>query len=257
MHAQLTKDQIAFFHSNGYLIVPDFLTPEQLAMYKAESEVLANHCYERGDLVANWGCVVEPLGCGFVSDREITYETKTDCAQYINLRSQISPRELTQCTLNRFGSCAGQLMDSEDNVYLLNEQYIVKPPRTKAEFAWHQDVLYFSPKERTHVIVSVWTPLDDVCTDNGTVIVDPFPDPTNPGHYPCTDSPYENSKATFTANMTAGSALFMDGRLRHCSTANRSGKFRSVYMPQFSLGHMTKHGEEDTCTAFAVPIIAK
>ncbi|KAJ2780010.1 hypothetical protein GGI15_003684 [Coemansia interrupta] len=165
--------------------------------------------------------------------------------------------EVADCTLCKFGRCARQLLgeDKADETYLLNDQYIVKPPREdRAEFAWHQDILYFSEAERRHAVVSVWTPLDDVDETNGTVLVDPFPDPSRPGMYKHGLSDGTSTRV-FPAVMAAGSALFMDGRLRHCSMGNKSTRFRTVYMPQFSLGRMQiERGADTAFTALAVPI---
>ncbi|KAJ2760562.1 hypothetical protein H4S06_001660 [Coemansia sp. BCRC 34490] len=282
---RLTDEQLAFFRARGYLVVPGFLTAHELALYRAESETLANHCYEQGDLVADWGCVVEPLGCGYFADPEITAAVRTDRTRYAELRARLSPRTLVRCTLDGFGHCAQQLLRhrpqrpapplpctasplaAADTVYLLNEQYIVKPPRTPTEFAWHQDVVYLGAEERSRAVVSVWTPLDDVAVGNGTVWVDPFPDPDRPGCYAqdvAADTlPHGRSAGggnAFAVELAAGSALFMDGRLRHCSTGNASGRFRSVYMPQFSLGRVERprpagaKDAESACTAFAIPI---
>ncbi|KAJ2663977.1 hypothetical protein IWW48_000989 [Coemansia sp. RSA 1200] len=280
---RLTDEQLAFFRTRGYLVVPGFLSAHELGLYRTESETLVNRCYEQGDLVADWGCVVEPLGCGYFAESEITADVRTERTQYAELRAQLSPRQLVQCTLDRFGQCAQQLLlcsqrmanprtitehlPDADTAFLLNEQYIVKPPHTRAEFAWHQDTLYFRPEERSHAIVSVWTPLDDVSVGNGTVWVDPFPDPNRPGCYgqsmAADTLPHggpASSGTAFAVELAAGSALFMDGRLRHCSTGNGSGRFRSVYMPQFSLGRVERPcpaGAKDadpTCTAFAIPI---
>ncbi|KAJ1955208.1 hypothetical protein GGI12_005614 [Dipsacomyces acuminosporus] len=222
-------------------------------MYRDEAQLLVNHCYELGDIVDKWGCVVEPLGCGYFDECELTDHVKTDRTAFFDLRSKIGPPELALCTLDKFGICARQLLfgiheraaDAEQ-VYLLNDQYIVKPPYADAKFAYHQDTLYFSTSERQHLIVSAWTPLDAVSEANGTVLVDPFPDPSNPGQYPKL-----KGKDSFWADMPAGSVLFMDGRLRHCSEGNQSALFRTVYMPQFSLGAID-HGSK--CIAMAVPV---
>ncbi|KAJ2515623.1 hypothetical protein H4217_005063 [Coemansia sp. RSA 1939] len=280
---RLTDEQLAFFRTRGYLVVPGFLSAHELSLYRAESETLVNHCYEQGDLVADWGCVVEPLGCGYFSDPEITAGVRTDRTRYTELRAHLSPCHLVRCTLDGFGHCAQQLLlhcsqrtaspptasllSDADTVFLLNEQYIVKPPRTRTEFAWHQDIVYFRSEERSHAVVSVWTPLDDVFVGNGTVWVDPFPDPDRPGCYAqgvaadtLPPGGSAGSGAAFAVELAAGTALFMDGRLRHCSTGNDSGRFRSVYMPQFSLGRVERPrpaGAKDAdsaCTAFAIPI---
>ncbi|KAI8326145.1 hypothetical protein GQ54DRAFT_139746 [Martensiomyces pterosporus] len=253
----LTDDQLLFFGSHGYLIVRDFLTAQELQLYSNESQVLVNHCYEYGDIVDSWGCVVEPLGCAYFDECEVADMARTDRAAFVDLRSKLGPQALALCTLDKFGACAKQLLCSlpegsgQGSVYLLNDQYIVKPPHTKAEFAYHQDTLYFSKQEKQRPIISAWTPLNDVSEANGTVMLDPFPDPANPGHYAAPTSSISGDRRPFWANMTAGGVLFMDGRLRHCSTGNRSASFRTVYMPQFSLGKVVDRGR---CVALAVPV---
>ncbi|KAJ2720107.1 hypothetical protein GGI07_004819 [Coemansia sp. Benny D115] len=251
---QLSLEQISFYRRHGYLIVEDFLAPLETKEYAHEAQLLVNHCYELGDLVSHWGCIVEPLGCDYLEPREIPPQARTARHAYIAVRSQISSAALALCTLDRFGRCARQLLSSGP-AYLLNDQYIVKPPRCESAcFAWHQDTMYFSPAEQCHEVVSVWVPLDDVSEDNGTVLVEPFPDPERPGVYEGRER-----AGVFAAAISAGTALFMDGRLRHCSVANRSPAFRTAYMPQFSLGRIQRlpdssAGGTERHTAFAVPL---
>ncbi|ORX67426.1 hypothetical protein DL89DRAFT_269245 [Linderina pennispora] len=203
----LTREQVQFYAEHGYLIVEGFLTEREIGLYREESELLVNHCYECGDLVDSWGCIVEPLGSGYLDTAQITNTVRSDRSFYEQARSQIHKGDLVTCTLLKYGQCAMQLLNKTDTAYLLNEQYIVKPPRSKTKFEWHQDILYFKPEERKHAIVSAWSPLDNVSEGNGTVCVEPNK---------------RSGKQPFWANMAAGSVLFMDGRLRHCSSGNTS-----------------------------------
>ncbi|KAJ2775876.1 hypothetical protein IWQ57_000033 [Coemansia nantahalensis] len=251
----LSEAQLRAYRERGYVLVAGFLGADEVAAYRDEAERLANHCYERGDIVANWGCVVEPLGCGFL-DSDVPAHARSSRSGYLAVREQISDRRLALCTLDRFGRCARQLLPPPPppagagacGPCLLNEQFIVKPPRSDAAFAWHQDNQFLSPSQRRHAIVSVWTPLDDVCEANGTVLLDPFPDPRQPGVYP---PPGTSTPTPIAACMAAGDALFMDGRLRHCSSGNGSSAFRIAYMPQFSQAPITAG---DGLAALAVPL---
>ncbi|PIA17666.1 hypothetical protein COEREDRAFT_40552, partial [Coemansia reversa NRRL 1564] len=249
---ELTQEQVAHYRAHGYVIVTEFLSVTEIAAYRNEAERLTNHCYEQGDVVVDWGCIIEPFGCGILDADEITNQTKSTRNGYINARAQISSETIAQCTLKKFGHCAKQLLstDGDQHTYLLNEQYIVKPPRSNAEFAWHQDILYFSTEQQTHSILSIWTPLDNVSEANGTVLIDPFPDSSSPAIYPSL-SP-SGTRKPVVATMSAGSALFMDGRVRHCSTGNASSSFRTAYMPQFSLGAITT--PNNSYVALAVPL---
>ncbi|KAJ1856983.1 hypothetical protein GGH12_000722 [Coemansia sp. RSA 1822] len=236
----LTVVQVDAFHTRGYVVVRGFLSESEIASYTEEAETLVNHCYELGDIVSKWGCVVEPFGCGYLDS--IPHLARTTQRSYLATRAQITSAPAL-CTLSKYGMCARQLLEPS-SVVLLNEQYVVKPPRSKAAFDWHQDVLYFKEEQREHRIVSVWTPLCDVREENGTVLVDPFPDSLRPGVYPRGPEP-------IAVEMDAGCALFMDGRLRHCSGANTSREFRTAYMPQFSSGQIS---DDNGLTALAVPV---
>ncbi|KAJ2717227.1 hypothetical protein H4R19_000171 [Coemansia spiralis] len=248
---ELTELQVRAYRELGYVLVRGFLGADEVARYRDEAERLTNHCYERGDLVASWGCIIEPLGCGFL-DGDLPTHARSSRSGYLAVREQISDRRLALCTLDTFGRCARQLLPPAGTdgcgPCLLNEQYIVKPPCSDAAFAWHQDILYFSPSQRQHAIVSVWTPLDAVSEANGTVLVDPFPDPRQPGIYPPSGAPL---RTPIVADMDAGDALFMDGRLRHCSAGNGSSAFRTAYMPQFSQAPITAG---NSLAALAVPL---
>ncbi|KAJ1642241.1 hypothetical protein LPJ64_005895 [Coemansia asiatica] len=255
----LTQDQVSFYCRNGYLIVDKFLTPKEIETYAEEAQMLVNHCYEHGDIVTHWGCVIEPFGCELFDSTEVSEHARTTHKGFVSLRSSLfGSSSAATCTLDKFGRCAEQLLlansRDSDKIYLLNDQYIVKPPHeASAQFAWHQDILYFSKEERQYPVISAWTPLSNVDEHNGTVLVDPFPNSSCPGVY--TDLAHPQNARVFPAVMSAGSVLFMDGRLRHCSMGNSSSHFRTVYMPQFSLGRMVKQEATNArYTALAVPL---
>lgn len=72
-------------------------------------------------------------------------------------------------------------LDSSNCIYLFNEQYIVKPPKTpNSWFAWHQDMqeqmtmMEFSSAQPLPKYVSVWIPLDDISEKNGPLWVLPL-----------------------------------------------------------------------------------
>ena len=63
-------------------------------------------------------------------------------------------------------------LTNSDQIFLFNEQYIVKPSNTKnTSFAWHQDCNYLS---QPHLYISVWIPLDSITSDNGSIFMVPF-----------------------------------------------------------------------------------
>lgn len=59
-----------------------------------------------------------------------------------------------------------------DNVYLFNEQYVVKASDTDSKFSWHQDSGYIGHYHTPYL--SCWCALDDMSEANGTIYVLPY-----------------------------------------------------------------------------------
>lgn len=63
------------------------------------------------------------------------------------------------------------LTDSE-SMFLFNEQYVVKPSKSKnTAFRWHQDAEYL-PEPRLYI--SVWIPIDGIVPENGSIFMVPY-----------------------------------------------------------------------------------
>jgi ectoine hydroxylase-related dioxygenase (phytanoyl-CoA dioxygenase family) len=60
-----------------------------------------------------------------------------------------------------------------DNVYLFNEQYVIKAAERGMPFGWHQDSGFIPYPHPPYV--TCWIPLDDVTESNGTVHLLPYP----------------------------------------------------------------------------------
>jgi ectoine hydroxylase-related dioxygenase (phytanoyl-CoA dioxygenase family) len=59
-----------------------------------------------------------------------------------------------------------------DNVYLFNEQYVIKAAERGMPFGWHQDSGFIPYPHRPYL--TCWIPLDDVSESNGTVHLLPY-----------------------------------------------------------------------------------
>jgi ectoine hydroxylase-related dioxygenase (phytanoyl-CoA dioxygenase family) len=59
-----------------------------------------------------------------------------------------------------------------DNVYLFNEQYVIKAAERGMSFGWHQDSGFIPYPHRPYL--TCWIPLDDVTESNGTVYLLPY-----------------------------------------------------------------------------------
>ncbi|KAG0185412.1 hypothetical protein DFQ28_009382 [Apophysomyces sp. BC1034] len=207
----LTEHLIRQYHKQGYVILTDALAEDQLSDLHEEADILVNHLLsEDCDLVDDLGCIVDP------PDSE---EYKANIEHYRRRRDSILPGHcLSDLTLRSVASLAKQLLGGKD-IYLLNEQYIIKPPHTasKSRFAWHRDSDYLSPSLQKEHTLACWIALDPVSLINGTLTVEDL----------------ENDETT-VIDVPAGSIVFMANHLRHKSTGNRSALFRRAFMPQYS-----------------------
>jgi ectoine hydroxylase-related dioxygenase (phytanoyl-CoA dioxygenase family) len=59
-----------------------------------------------------------------------------------------------------------------DNVYLFNEQYVIKAAERGMPFGWHQDSAFIPYPHPPYL--TCWMPLDDVSESNGTVHLLPY-----------------------------------------------------------------------------------
>ncbi|KAJ1979320.1 hypothetical protein H4R34_002874 [Dimargaris verticillata] len=259
---------IAHFNRYGYAVIERALDESDTQLLRHECDSLVNHCYLEDDVVHDLGCVIEPLTSGIrdtdVKDR-LRLRHSTDL--FRQYRGSIHDPRVTYLLLSKLGRVAQMFLPTTDGPYLLNEQYIVKPPRSgrSTEFAWHQDSQYLPSGLQQEPAVSCWVALNDVAFDNGTVIVDPYPSEVScqPDqepqqsvasyitHHTRAAQSYSLPRQTFAfgrdtqspddipgryriITMPAGSILVMSGLVYHCSSPNDSASFRRCWMPQYS-----------------------
>ena len=53
----LSDEQLAFYHENGYVLVPNLLTPEEAASYRQEVHDLMGRLLAIRSIDATWGSV--------------------------------------------------------------------------------------------------------------------------------------------------------------------------------------------------------
>ncbi|CAO3665816.1 unnamed protein product [Rhizopus microsporus] len=120
--------------------------------------------------------IIEPWTCGYIDTPE-TKEYKVNKQEYVKIRDSIYPSDhatVSGLLFDTYAIWASQLLNSKD-IYLLNEQYIVKPPLSSSysQFVWHRDSDYYHDTSiKNQMTVACWTALDDVNRVNGTVIVE-------------------------------------------------------------------------------------
>jgi hypothetical protein len=170
--------------ADGYAVLRDVVTPEQLAALRAECDSLCAALAAEGECLADEGCVVEVFRR---SRPEPLAAARTERAAYDAARRQAlallcgGAAEQRDAAVERalFQSLPAALQEVVGVVplWLFNEQHVVKPARSACTFAWHRDaqeqLALCTDLDQSTPYVSVWLPLDDCTARNGTLVVLP------------------------------------------------------------------------------------
>ena len=124
-------------------------------------------------------------------------------------------------------------------VYLFQEQFVIKGAEVGMTFAWHQDGGWFTPDCPPYV--SVWLALDDMTEANGTIDVLPQSRMDQRGWLPHRVDPTTNDRIGYTGAdpgepvfVPAGSLAVFSHQTLHRSGANTTKNLRRVYLAQYS-----------------------
>ena len=124
---------------------------------------------------------------------------------------------------------ARRLIGDQD-IALIQDMALLKPPGGGREKPWHQDNAYFNIEPGTP-IVGVWIALDDATPENGCMHVLPGSHREGPVlHFQRRDWQICDSDVQIWRDLVvplpAGGALFFDGLIHHGTPANRTNRRR-------------------------------
>ena len=187
--------------------------------------------------------------CGrLLAERDARMEAKgvtTDGISHYRRRYFISNEWRTSQAISDF--LFGDLMAEVgratlgEDVYLFNEQYVVKAAERGMKFAWHQDSGYVGHYHRPYL--SCWCALDDMTVENGTVYVLPYAragmQPDELFDHRVEDGSndkvgYHGDDPGVAALVAAGSVVAFSSRTFHRSGPNTTDRMRRVYLAQYS-----------------------
>lgn len=230
MAIALTDDQIEAFHRDGYLVVEDAVTPEQLAALKTD--------------LAGWveesRAHDEPFGPETIDGRARFDMGAEHTAEHPALRRVNNPSDISQAYLEVMSDARTVDMIADligPNVKFHHCKINVKLPGSKTEVAYHQDFA-FTPHTNDDVITALLM-LDDVTEENGCLMVVPgthrgpmhtlFENGVFTGKMrPETEAEMKARQIAVTG--PAGSVCLMHTRLAHGSAANASQRPRGLYI---------------------------
>lgn len=231
MKTELLQGQIDKYQKDGFLVIEDFLSPDELEFWRtALDEAVAKR---KGNKLPDRK---EVYGKGDDADKSY-YDNVFD--QLINLWQDND--KMRQIMLDeRLGKMAAQLADV-NGIRIWHDQALIKKPWANPT-SWHLDTPYWSFSDRR--ALSIWVALDDATYENGCLFFIPgsyhtttFENPgigKNMGAIFTTYPEFKKSKSS-PALMKAGSCSFHNGLTIHGAHANMTPGFRRAmtcaYMP--------------------------
>jgi ectoine hydroxylase-related dioxygenase (phytanoyl-CoA dioxygenase family) len=273
----LSSLQISEFHRKGFILLQKIVPNNILEAMRAECDILLGKV-DQNDVVENFGCILEPLGQQLNPDLKTFHPTSQD--EYKSTRSSRLRDEVTQFI------CSKLVVDMVSsiigpNVFLFNEQYIVKPPNSEdgSIFNYHQDGEYL--EDVNIPFVSCWICLDDTTPENGALHMVPYFDTADsksyaylyredyirhhrgaadkyPPKYTLVQKHLKQDPSLHEIEVAmyipAGSIIIIASQMLHRSTGNKSNDYRRAFMPQFSSRAITSENSKQPLV-FAVPLL--
>lgn len=233
MKCELTPQQIQDFQSNGFIVIENFLSPEELEKWRtAVMEAVS----ERKGVKMPGKDVQVGMDDG-INDDSAYFSKVFD--QLLNLW-QTNDKVKEIMLDERIGKMAAQLSGA-DGIRIWHDQALFKRPWANPT-SWHLDTPFWSFSDSK--ALSIWVALDDATLENGCLYFIPcsFKETTfeNRGIGKNMDGifqayPQFAQAVSVSAKMKAGSCSFHNGLTIHGAGANMTSGYRRAmtcaYMP--------------------------
>ena len=231
----LTPEQIERYYAQGYLVVENVITPEELSQLKDEIEAWIEESKQHTEA---WGETLDGRS-------RFDIDPKDHNAEYPSLRRIASPTEISNKFYNaainsRIAKMASQLI-GHSGTCLHHSKINAKLPHTTTMVKWHQD-FPFTPQTNDDMLTALLM-IGDVTLDNGPLQVVPG------SHKGELFSHWENDKfvGKISADIenkhcqkfescigSAGTVCFMHTRLLHSSGPNISELPRYLFIAVYN-----------------------
>ena len=233
MKHQLSEDQIQSYRANGFIIIENFLSPEELEYWRKAVNAAVE---ERAGIKIPGRNIKTGEADGINEDSGYLAKVFDQLLNLWQTNDTVKEIMIDQ----RIGKMATQLSGA-DGIRIWHDQALIKRPWANPT-AWHLDTPFWSFSDR-HAI-SIWVALDDATLENGCLFFIPgsqnitgFDKITIGRNMDGVFDKYpqlRNSKP-IAAPMKAGSCSFHNGLTVHGANANMTSGFRRAmtcaYMP--------------------------
>lgn len=242
----VTKEHRDLYNTEGYMVLPGVIDQETLTVLREECSYFLG--YKDAEMDSR-GVTVEGI-----NHRGNRY--------FINNLYRMSKRMHGFLFSPMMAEIATAVLGPD--VYLFNEQWVVKNADQGMKFSWHQDSGYVkrSHPDADHApYLTCWCTLDDVSEENGTVYLLPHSraetKDTVVRHIEDPDTHdlvgYSGDDPGDVVVVPAGSIVCFTSYTLHRSGPNLTDKMRRVYLPQYSSAPIG--GDDVRSWAMAVPFV--
>ena len=234
MKYQLNKKQVQDYQANGFIVIEDFLSPEELEHWR---NAVTNAVLERGGRKIPGKDIMIGEADGINEDADYFGKVFDQLLNLWQTNDQVKKLMLDE----RIGKMAAQLA-GVDGIRIWHDQALIKRPWANPT-AWHLDTPFWSFSDRN--AISIWVALDDATLENGCLFF-------IPGSHKQTSFdkitigrnmdgifevyPQLKNASPVAAPMKAGSCSFHNGLTVHGANANMTNGFRRAmscaYMPE-------------------------
>lgn len=224
----LQPEQIEFFNRNGYLIVDQIISADEVTQYRDIYDNFLNGKIDAGKNRSD-------LGVGLGESKKVENITQ------IMWPSDFVPEVLQKGYHQRALKIAQQLQGADLGMDF--DMLINKAPHTNTPTPWHQDAAYWinMPDKRA---VSCWLALDNATLDNGCMWyvpgshLQPLRQHTSAGGkggaLQCEATEAEGTGV----EIKAGTCIFHHGNTLHYSRGNNTDQHRRAYIINFRPAEM-------------------
>jgi phytanoyl-CoA hydroxylase len=219
--AAVDDQQIALFHTQGYLVIHDAFTSAEVAGALAGVLDLIGGAY-----TAYRGIQYEKNARELVAS--LSGEQRQDVVRKLWKMVEYDQRVAALAQHPQLLAVLARLIG--DTPALFQDQALLKPPLIGREKPWHQDNAYFNlPPETT--VVGVWIALDEATPENGCMFVIPGSHRAGPViHFKRRDWQICDTDvaadAAWTVPLKPGGCLLFHGLLHHGTPPSRSPQRR-------------------------------
>ena len=246
----VSDEQVQFFVDNGYLVVPDLLSIDEIEELRQDTFTLAkggHPCDNLKPLPRTKNAISDSLKDmarvlgSDVSDVEAI--SRILCIHQPHYVSPIIEKYVKHpkiCgTLSQI--TAAHLPHWDGSVKCMQSMLFVKPPNFQGQ-AWHQDEIYIPTRDRS--LIGAWIAMDDATVENGCLWILPgshrqgylYPQKAheNPDEFDFAEESYGfDDSGEVPVEVKTGTLVFFNGYLLHRSRKNRGRTFRRVLVSHY------------------------